>query len=173
VPDLSADNNDTWLIPWKEAIRGGEKERKNKKEKTRPMGTVELLGSPEMWVQGRDWGWVLFTSLVSGGRSSRRLEEMTLQLEGEGMSVPLRVNADNSPPIWMSIPDLKRRVVPARAMIWFPLDDALCTAVAADSFAPTMLRVTVGGSDAEAIERDYSLEPRFVTQLAESCEATP
>jgi hypothetical protein len=172
VPDLSADNNDTWLVPWKEAVRGDDSAKKKEKKESRPTGTVALLGTPEMWIQGGDWGWAMFTGLVTGGRSSRRLQEMTLQLEGDGTSVPLKVNADRVPPIWISIPDVRRRVVPAKAMIWFPLDEDLCTALAADSFSPTTLQITLGGPDVEAIDRSYPLEPGFSTQLVEYCRTT-
>ena len=94
---------------------------------------------------------------------------MTLRLEGPGLDLPLKVNDDRIEPVWISIPDLRRRVVPAKVMVWFPLDENVCAAATVDSFSPTSVRVMVGGSDVETIERTYPLRPGFVEYLTKFC----
>ena len=77
IPDLSADNNDSWYVPWKEELQATEGKRAKKK---REPGPVEFLGPPKMWVASDSLSALRFRAVVSGGDSSRRLGNLELAL---------------------------------------------------------------------------------------------
>ncbi len=167
VPELSADNNDAWHVPWREGLKADEGKKKIKKRKKDL--PVEILGTPKVWVDESGGGaWVVLRALVSGGHSSRRLETLQMVLGGEGWTVPVRVN-DDQPVIWMSTPDLRRRVVPAEVLAWFRFDEDLCTAVGETSRTPANLEVTLSGAEIRPTTGSFPLGPEIASGLASAC----
>ena len=96
IPDLSADNNDSWFVPWKEELEAIEGKKAKKK---REPGPVEFLGPPEMWVASDSLSALRLRAVVSGGDSSRRLGNLELAFADDGDDL---VQTDVSPTIWSS-----------------------------------------------------------------------
>jgi len=167
VSELSADNNDSWYVPWRDAIEAVEGKRKTKKKaKDLP---VELLGTPKMWLDEQEKGaWVILQAIVAGGHSSRRLEKLEMAVAGERGAVPVHVN-DGLSVVWMSIPDLRRRVVPSEVLAWFRFDDDLCAAIRERSISPETIEVTVSGSEIRTTTQAYPLTPGIANGLARTC----
>jgi hypothetical protein len=167
VGDLSDDNNDAWYVPWRDGIEAAEgKKNAKKKKKDLP---VELLGTPKMWLDDSgNGGWVLLKAIVAEGHSSRRLEKLEMAVADEHGTVPVHVN-DGHPVVWMSIPDLRRRVVPSEVLTWFVFDDDLCAAIQRASIAPHKLDVTVSGSEIRTTTGAYPLPPELTRGLAAAC----
>ena len=167
VQELSADNNDAWYVPWRAGIKADDGKRKTKK--TKEDLPVDILGAPKMWVDESGAAvWVVLRALVSGGHSSRRLETLGIVLSGQEGSAPARVN-DNQPVVWMSTPDLRRRVVPAETLAWFRFDDTLCAAIEKDSISPTEVEITVGGPEVRSVTHILPLSPEIAEALATAC----
>jgi len=169
VPDLSDDNNDTWYVPWRDGIEAAEgKKNAKKKQKDLP---VELLGTPKMWLDETGKGaWVLLQAIVAEGHSSRRLEKLEMALADEHGAAPVYVN-DGHPVVWMSIPDLRRRVVPSEVLAWFVFDDDLCAGIQGASIVPESLEVTVSGSEIRTVTQSYPLPPEIARGVATGCAA--
>jgi len=161
INDLSADNNDVWFVPWRDAVAATERKKKKKKqEKKRGAGTIELLGKPKMWVDEHDDGWLMISAFVTGGDSSRRLGALTIRL-GE-----LELEVADTDDIWWSVPDLKRRIVPGRTGIWLPTIESACTEIAKDD---VQLEVTITGENVVTAPKRFELTPEFVEDYREAC----
>jgi hypothetical protein len=161
VNDLSADNNDVWFVPWRDAVAAADRKKKKKTEKKGP-GTVELLGKPKMWVDEHGDGWLVIDAFVTGGDSSRRLGSVTIQF-GE-----LELEIGDTDDIWFSVPDLKRRIVPARTGIWLPTIELACTQIARGD---DELEVTFTGDHVVTATKRVELPPEFVEDYREACRA--
>ena len=171
VPELSADNNQAWYVPWRAAIKADEGKKKTKKGKSDLR--VELLGTPKVWIDESGTGaWVVLRALVAGGHSSRRLELLEMAIGGGENATPVRVN-DGLPVVWLSIPDLKRRVVPAEALSWFRFDAELCASIERESTAPTDLQITLRGKELRTMTRSYPLDADFLAAFGTACAAVP
>jgi hypothetical protein len=167
MEDLSADNNDVWYVPWREGIEADEGKKKMKKGGQNL--SVELLGTPKMWVDATGEGaWIVLRALVSGGHSSRRLEKLEMALLGEEGRVPVTIN-EGQPAVWMSVPDLRRRVVPSEVLAWFRFDPELCAASEEISLSPTAIEITVSGSEIRTTAREFPLLPEIPGALAAEC----
>jgi hypothetical protein len=165
--ELSADNNSAWFIPWKDRISSSEKKKKFGKSTSQ----VTLLHQPRLWRDDTGNGaWIVISAVVAGGRSSRRITGLQVSLVNEAGPIQLPLNDDEYEPIWMSVPDLKRRVVPAETLAWFRLNDDLCDALTKGG-PPTTLDVTITGADIEEFTGNYPLDPEFATALVSSCPA--
>jgi hypothetical protein len=165
--DLSADNNDVWFAPWREAIEAA----RGKKAAREPKSDleVEVLGTPKMWVDETGEGaWMVVKALVAGGRSSRRLESLRLSLVRDETRTPVNVD-DGRPVVWMSIPDLRRRVVPAETLAWFRFDDQVCDGIRKLPAPPETVELTLGGTEIRITTREYELTPRVRDALARKC----
>jgi hypothetical protein len=167
VPELSADNNDAWFVPWRDGIEAAKGKKQTKRKRVDL--PVELLGTPKMWLDETGAGaWVVLNAIVAEGHSSRRLENVGLALADESGSVPVQVN-QGKPVVWMSVPDPKRRVVPSETLVWFVFDDALCAAVRGASVKPETLEVTVSGTEIRTTTHTYALPPEVGVGLAAAC----
>jgi hypothetical protein len=108
---------------------------------------------------------VALTALASTGDSSRRLRDVTVRLAGTG----LEFNAIRGEDIvWFSVVDLRRRVVPARTIVWLPAGRRACRAIEEGA---DLLEVTVSGRKLETVEGTFELEPEFLDQMRRSCAA--
>ena len=167
VLELSADNNDAWYVPWRDGIEAAEGKKKTRQpKKDLP---VDLLGTPKMWVDGNGKGaWIVLQAIVTSGHSSRRLEKLEIALVGEEGKVPVLVN-DGQPVIWMSIPDLRRRIVPSEVLAWYRFDQELCTAVNDAGLSPATIEITVSGTEIRTTAREYPLIPEIRDALAREC----
>jgi hypothetical protein len=167
VEELSADNNDAWYVPWRDGIKAAEGKKKTRQpKKDLP---VDLLGTPKMWVDETGKGaWIVLQAIVTSGHSSRRLENLDMALVGEEGKVPVHVN-DGQPVIWMSIPDLRRRIVPSEVLAWYRFDQELCAAVNETDLSPATIEVTVSGAEIRTTAREYPLIPEIRDALAGEC----
>ena len=167
VLDLSADTNDAWYVPWRDGITADEGKKKTKKpKKDLP---VDLLGTPKMWEDATGEGaWIVLRAIVTGGHSSRRLEKLQMALVGEAGKVPVHVN-DGQPVVWMSIPDLRRRVVPSEVLSWYRFDQELCAAIKETALSPATIEITVSGTEIRTTAREYPLIPEIQDALAREC----
>ncbi len=112
-----------------------------------------------MWVDEHDDGWLMIGAFVTGGESSRRLGSLTIRL-GE---LELEIGATDD--IWFSIPDLKRRIVPARTGIWLPTIELACTEMAK---GVRQLEVTITGEDVAQATKRFELAPEFLADYREA-----
>ena len=104
-----------------------------------------------------------------GGHSSRRLQTLhIITLDGETGSVPVRVN-DAQHVVWMSIPDLRRRVVPAEVLAWYRFDETLCGALREGSVSPDGITITVDGSEIRSTSASFPLDAGVADALARAC----
>jgi hypothetical protein len=163
VPDLSADNNNHWFVPWRREVAAVENRKKQTKPKRQPTGAVEILGSPEMWIDSRDRVFVALTALASTGDSSRRLRNVTVRLAGTGLEFDAIRGEDI---VWFSVVDLRRRLVPARTIVWLPAGGRACRAIEEGA---NLLEVRVSGRNLETAERTFELEAGFLDQMRRSC----
>ena len=125
-----------------------------------------------MWLDEEGKGaWVVLQAIVAGGHSSRRLEKLEMAVAGEQEAAPVHVN-DGLSIVWMSIPDLRRRVVPSEVLAWFRFDDDLCAAIREQSISPETIEVTVSGSEIRTTTHAYPLTPGIADGLARTCAAT-
>jgi hypothetical protein len=172
--DLSADNNDAWYAPWREGIEAAQGKKAARKPKSDL--EVEVLGTPKMWVdESGQAAWMVVKALVADGRSSRRLESLRASLVSGDDRIPTAVD-DGLPVVWMSTPDLRRRVVPAETLTWFRFDDELCAAVRASPAPPATLELTLSGSEIRTTHRTFALDATVRDALARACgsdEAPP
>ena len=165
--ELSADNNSAWHVPWRDAFKADEGKKKAKKAKSDL--PVNILGTPNLWVDESGKGaWAVLRALVTGGHSSRRLQFLQMAIGAEETTTPVRVN-DGLRVVWLSVPDLKRRVVPAETIVWFRFDDELCAAIARDSTPLSELQITLHGQEIQTFARSYPLDPAVVAALAMAC----
>jgi hypothetical protein len=118
VNDLSADNNDVWFVPWKSEVE--DVQRQKKKNKKREPGAVDFFGQPTFWVGDNGDGYLVVTAYVKGGDSTRRLSELRLTM-GQ-----IELTVGDTEGVWFSVPDARRRLVPARGIFWLPHEEQIC-----------------------------------------------
>ncbi len=103
---------------------------------------------------------MVLTAFVTGGDSSRRLGGMTVRFDGNVLESG---NMDN---VWFSVPDLKRRLVPARGGVWLPTIESACDSLADGKVD---VEITVGGEGAELTTTMIQLEPEFIEAFGAAC----
>lgn len=166
VLDLSAQGNDVWYVPWKDAIKGEEGKRKRKKP--RQPGTVGLLGAPKMWVDADGDFWLLLRAVVSGGDSSRRLGDVRLELLDAAGGTVYEFRSERV--VWISAADFKRRVVPAESFHTVPSREEFCAALSGPSpSVPDRLEITISGGNAEPISETYPLGEQLIDRARGFC----
>jgi hypothetical protein len=164
--DLSADNNSAWFVPWREEIRADEGKNVKRERTDLP---VEILGTPHAWIDASgDLGWVVARALVSGGHSSRRLQTLRISLDEGSRSADVNVEGGR-PTVWLSVPDLRRRVVPAETLSWFPIDPALCAKLQSASIRPAAFTLTLEGPEIRTTAGTFPVDEPFRAALQAAC----
>jgi hypothetical protein len=170
-PDLLADDNDDWFMPWKDQLE--DQQTRKKKVKSKGPDSIVLLENPKMWVEsaeGVEGAVFVLSALVSSGDSSHRLGAVELYLAGTGESQSLDASHYGNV-IWFATLDLERKTMPAKTMVWVPIEDALRTAIASALLVPEYLEVSVNGEGLETKVKKYQLDPQFIVELREACGA--
>jgi len=72
--------------------------------------------------------------------------------------------------MWSSVPDLKRKIVPAKGIVGLRHDEELCTALVDRGFNPTTLEVTVSAPEVVTRTASFSLDLGFLAELRAACE---
>ena len=91
---------------------------------------------------------------------ARRLGEMTIRFDGNVLEFG---KVDN---VWFSVPDLKRRLVPARVGVWLPTIESACDSLADGKVD---VEISVGGEGAEPTTTRVQLEPEFIEAYGAAC----
>jgi hypothetical protein len=165
VPDLNVEDNDLWHVPWKETIKG--EEGKQKSKWMRQPGTVQFLRKPSLWLAGGNRLWGSFEAVVSGGDSSRRLGDLKVALVSDELNIPF--SPTEAPTVWISVPDLKRRVVPAKALVSTPLDEDFCVIMGGEGPLPDSILLRVDEGNIEPIEQRFPLDPVLSQEIRAAC----
>ena len=140
-------------------MAAADRKKKKKTEKKGP-GAVEFLGNPKMWVDEQEDGWLIIGAFVTGGDSSRRIGSLRIRMGA------LELEIGNARDIWFSVPDLKRRVVPARTGIWLPTIEKACTELAKDDL---QMEITISGEQVVTTTKSFELPPEFVEDVRDAC----
>jgi hypothetical protein len=164
VDDLSADNNDVWFVPWRNEVADLHKvkEKKKKKNKREP-GSIEFFGKPKMWIGDDKDVHLVLMAYVTGGDSSRRLGDISVRL-GEN-----ELHIEGLDALWFSVPDLRRRLVPARGIFLLPPAKEMCADL---EQGDRKVEITVGGAEGEDVEpgsMTIELEEPFVEVALAIC----
>ena len=107
--------------------------------------------------------------MISGGDSSRRLGDLKVALVSESLDIPF--TPTEVPTVWLSVPDLKRRVVPGRAMSATPLDEDFCLFMGGDGPLPDSILLQVNEGNIEPIEQRFPLDPALKQEIRAACNA--
>ncbi len=166
-PDLLADDNDDWFMPWDDELED-QPAPKKKKVQSRGQDSIALLGNPKMWVEGAEGVVVVLSALVSGGDSSHRLGAVELRLVGRDESHTFTIDEDRGV-VWFTTLDLEQKTMPAKTFLWVPINSDLCTALKSASLVPEHFEVTVSGDKVEPVTKRYPLDPHFIAELREAC----
>ena len=160
VNDLSADNNDVWFVPWKKEVDDVRKVKGKKKNHKRAPGAVEFFGQPKIWVGDDGDGYLVVTAYVKGGDSSRRLGELRLTMGQTELTV------GDTEGVWFSVPDTRRRLVPARGIFWLPHEEQICREIDAGN---RTVKIEVLGEQVIPASTTFELDDDFVRDAKASC----
>jgi len=161
IDDLSADDNDVWFMPWRDEVAGLEKVKEKKKRKgKRGIGTAEFLGEPKVWIDDRGNTYMAISAYATGGDSSRRLGQLRL-LIGESEIV-----VEDTEGVWFSVPDLRRRLVPARGIFLFTREEPICAEIERGN---RTVNLVIAGKDVEMASMSFDLDDRFIVDALAAC----
>ena len=161
INDLSADNNDVWFVPWRHEVAGLEKVKEKKKRKgKREPGAVEFLGKPKAWIDERGDTYLVVTAYVAGGDSSRRLGQLRLQI-GE-----TKILVADTESVWFSVPDLRRRLVPARGIFMLPQEEQICAEIEKGN---RTVELVIDGEDVEPASTTFELSQGYIKNALAAC----
>ncbi len=169
MEDLSADDNDDWLLPWGSGFDATTGKGKKKRKAWTP-APATVLGEPLIWDVDSQGAWISLILAAPGGDTTRRLDQTAMSLIGPGERVPVDLN-ESRPVIWFAAPDVRRRIVTARTFTWIPYDDVLCRPMARPDFRPEFFELTVSGNNIEPEPIRIELDDRVVKQLRDGCAA--
>jgi hypothetical protein len=161
INDLSADDNDVWFMPWRNEVAGLQKVKEKKKRKgKRGLGTAEFLGTPKVWIDDRGNTYMAISAYATGGDSSRRLGQLSLQI-GESEIV-----VDDTEGVWFSVPDLRRRLVPARGIFLFPREEPICAEIEQGN---RTVNLVIAGKDVDMASMAFDLDDAFIEEALAAC----
>ena len=161
INDLSADNNDVWFVPWRDEVVGLQKVKEKKKRKgKRGPGTAKFLGEPKAWIDDQGNTYLAISAYVTGGDSSRRLGRLRLQV-GESEIV-----VDETEGIWFSVPDLRRRLVPARGIFLYPREGPFCAEIEKGN---RTVELVIDGEDVEPASTTFELSQGYIKNALAAC----
>jgi len=138
------------------------KEKKKKKNKWET-GSVEFFGKPKMWIGDDKDVHLVLMAYVTGGDSSRRLGDISLRL-GEN-----ELHLDGLDALWFSVPDLRRRLVPARGIFLLPPAKEMCTDLEQGRRTVEIAVGSAEGADVEPGSTTIELEEPFVQDALAIC----
>jgi len=165
IDDMSADDNDVWFMPWRDEVAGLEKIKEKKKRKGKiPPGAVEFFGQPKMWIDRSDEIYMMITAYVTGGDSSRRLGRVRLQIGDT------EIRVEDAEGVWFSVPDLRRRLVPARGIFLIDRDEETCAEIEKGLRSMTL---AIEGTNIETGTLTFDLDDQIVDELKGACSRAP
>jgi hypothetical protein len=161
INDLSADNNDVWFMPWRDEVAGLQKVKEKKKRKgKRGTGTGEFLGEPKVWIDDRGNTYLAISAYATGGDSSRRLGQLRVEIGESEMVV------EDTEGVWFSVPDLRRRLVPARGIFLFTREEPICAEIEKGN---RTVKLVIAGKDVEMASMTFDLDDRFIEDALAAC----